>query len=96
MSAYRDPKTGDTYAVAEGLGDTFMTFKNGSRHRVKSSLLPVRYTHLAAQLDLDSYAQLKGFEPVPADEEPRPFEDCDLPCSEECDRRTCTRDEAER
>jgi len=25
--------------------------------------------------------------------EPRPFEDCDKPCSVECDRMTCTRDD---
>lgn len=50
-------KTGRILSAGKGLGESFMTFRDG--HRVKSPALPVRDSLAEAQQDLDVYATVK-------------------------------------
>lgn len=50
---------GRVYEARKALGENYMTLRDG--HRVKSPSLPVRTTLEDAQADLDTYADVKGF-----------------------------------
>lgn len=52
---------GTDIRVEKGLGESYMTFLAGSRHRIKSPKLPPRDTFEEAQADLDDYAMSKGY-----------------------------------
>lgn len=61
---YIDDK-GNLVAAVSGLGDVYIVARiapNGSRKRIKSSLLPPRFSQEAAQLDLDGYARSKKWQ----------------------------------